>query len=155
MEEPLASKIEKPVSSLLALVAIFFALTLIAVTTFIGHRAWNNQTLLTQAFESCMQEAPFKNSTNSGSPEGNLNPENLQKHFDEFNEIFDRTGLPPIWNGTRLVPWREYHKESIQVAQQCHQQIGITQPQLQLRGTYAKPVWDPESEIWQSEPPTT
>ena len=132
MVDPVESEIKKPVGSLLALVAIIFALALIAITTFVGHHAWNNQTLLTQAFESCMQEAPFKNSIKAGSPEGNLNPENLQKHFDEFNEIYDRTGLPPIWDGVRLVPWREYHKESIQIAEQCHQQIIILRISLKF-----------------------
>jgi len=46
------------------------------------------------------------------------------------------------------VPWKEFHKNSIEFASQCHGQLGIDQPQRQLKGTYAKPVWDPNSSIW-------
>ena len=66
----------------------------------------------------------------------------------EFDQMLKETGLPPIWNGKTLVPWKDYHKNSIEFASQCHSQLGINQPQQQLKGTYAKPVWDPNSSIW-------
>ena len=68
--------------------------------------------------------------------------------FDEFDQIFNETGLPPVWNGKSLVPWKLYHKDSIEYARKCHIELGIDQPQKQLRGTYSKPVWDPQSNVW-------
>ena len=53
-----------------------------------------------------------------------------------------------IWDGHQLVAWTTFHRESIQVAKACHQALNIERPQLQLRGSYAKPVWDPDSAIW-------
>ena len=138
------------------LIAIaFLTIALLAITMFIGHREWEKQTDLTQAFESCMQSAPFQNSFEPEKLEKTIKPEDLQTHLKQFNQIFDETGLPPIWDGNKLVPWREYHRESIQVAKRCHEEMGITRPQQQLRGSYAKPVWDPGSQIWQSHQPTT
>ena len=81
-------------------------------------------------------------------PEAVLTDEQLQSHFDAFDQMLKETGLPPIWNGKTLVPWKEFHKKSIEFASQCHGQLGIDQPQRQLKGTYAKPVWDPNSSIW-------
>ena len=78
-----------------------------------------------------------------------VTPESLPRHFEEFDQIFRDTGLPPIWDGSKLVPWRVFHQQSILVAKQCHEQLGIIRPQKELRGPYAKPVWDPSSEIWQ------
>ena len=151
MADQFAKQIKSHMSQLIWLLAILIALSGLTVTIIIGHREWDKQTELTQAFESCMQIAPFKNSFQANSAKATLNPENLEKHFDEFNQIFDRTGLPPIWNGKKLVPWKEYHKESIQIAERCHEKLGIKQPQKELRGTYAKPVWDPKSSIWLPE----
>ena len=116
----------------------------------LGHQKWNEQTTLTAAFESCMEIAPFKSSQQSISSKTTLNAENLQAHYDEFNHLFDATGLPPIWDGQKLVAWKEYHQESIKIAEQCHQSLRITDPQKELRGSYSKPVWDPGSEIWQT-----
>ena len=133
------------------ILAITLVITLSALMVFSGHQAWKKQTLLTQSFEKCMEKVPFRSAVKSDISEETLKPEDLQKHFDEFNQIFDATGLPPIWNGQKLLPWKEYHQKSIQIAQECHQELGITRPQQQLRGSYAKPVWDPKSEIWQPD----
>ena len=81
-------------------------------------------------------------------PEAVLTDEQLQNHFDAFDQMLKETGLPPIWNGKTLVAWKEFHKNSIEFASKCHGQLGIDQPQRQLRGTYSKPVWDPNSPIW-------
>ena len=78
-----------------------------------------------------------------------ITPEDLPRQFEVFDQIFRETGLPPIWDGNKLVPWTEFHKKSILVARQCHKELGIQQPQHELTGTYAKPICDPNSEIWQ------
>ena len=116
----------------------------------IGQKAWNEKAELTRRFEQCMESAPFKTSLRVPRPETVLSAEELQSHFDEFDQIFTETGLPPIWNGNALIEWKVYHKDSIEVARRCHSNLGIDQPQKQLNGTYSKPVWDPGSEIWTS-----
>ena len=113
-----------------------------------GQQAWSRQSQLTAKFEHCMEQAPFRHSLKQQQPEQQLQPEDLQKHFDQFNQIFLATGLPPIWDGHQLVAWTTYHQDSIRIAKDCHQALKIERPQKQLRGTYAKPVWDPDSAIW-------
>lgn len=144
MEQPNQSARHLP-----AMAAAFLALVLALVGVFLGQRAWSHQTTLTKNFEACMEAAPFKHALNPAKTEAGLTPEELPRHFEEFDQIFRETGLPPIWNGETLVPWTIFHKESILVAKQCHETLEIQQPQKELRGTYAKPVWDPNSEIWQ------
>ena len=95
-----------------------------------------------------MEQAPFRTIFETPNPENVLSVEELENYFDEFDSIFNNTGLPPIWNGKMLVPWTDFHKDSIQIAKQCHEKLGIDNPQKQLKGTYAKPVWDPHSSIW-------
>ena len=48
--------------------------------------------------------------------------------------MLKETGLPPVWNGKTLIPWKDYHKKSIEFASQCHGQLGIDQP-------HAGPDW--------------
>ena len=120
-----------------------------AVFGVVGQKAWSHQAELTRSFEACMESAPFKAALIVPRPESVLKVEDLQNHFDNFDQIFKETGLPPIWNGKTLIPWKIYHKDSIELARQCHVQLGIAQPQRQLKGTYSKPVWDPNDQIWQ------
>jgi hypothetical protein len=129
--------------------ATFCALALTLVCGLFGQRAWSYQTSMTKNFEACMDAAPFKHPLSETKTEAAVTPESLPRHFEEFDQIFRDTGLPPIWNGNKLVPWTMFHKESILLAKQCHEQLGIMRPQKELRGPYAKPVWDPSSEIWQ------
>ena len=126
-------------------------IVLSSLFVFSGYQTWEKQTELTQSFERCIEKAPFKNSAKMYNHERKLEAADLQQHFDQFNEILDETGLPPIWNGKELIPWKEYHQESIQFAQKCHEELGIKQPQQELRGSYGKQVWDPKSTIWQPE----
>ena len=114
----------------------------------VAARSWNHPDQLTQHFVACMQKAPFQTSLTLPRPETVLSPAQLQEHLDRFDRIKAETGLPPVWNGSTLVPWTEFHRESIEVARRCHTELNIDQPQRQLRGTYAKPVWDPSSPIW-------
>ena len=94
----------------------------------IGQKAWSYKTELTRSFEQCMESAPFKTSLSVQSPETVLSAEELQKYFVAFDRIFKEMGLPTIWNGKILVPWRVFHKDSIEFARQCHVRLGIDQP---------------------------
>ena len=101
-----------------------------------------------------MDQAPFRNVFDIPKPEKVLSVRQLESHFIEFDNIFQKTSLPPIWNGEKLVPWKEFHKESIKIAKQCHDELGIKRPQKQLHGTYSKAAWDPNSEIWNNSTAT-
>ena len=134
---------------------IMIIFSLIVIISFtgvaaLGQQIWIEQGKNTTEFEKCMEKAAFKGYNDKPDPRVKLSPEDLERHFAIFDQIFKNTGLPPIWDGNQLVPWKIYHKESIIVASQCHKKIGITKPQKQLRGTYSKAIWDPNSDIWQS-----
>ena len=134
---------------ILIIVSLIVMVSFAGVAT-LGQQIWIEQEKNTTAFEKCMEQAAFKNSNDKPNPIGKLSPEDLERHFAIFDEIFKATGLPPIWDGNQLIPWKIYHKDSIIVASQCHKKIGITKPQKQLRGTYSKAIWDPNSDIWQN-----
>ena len=136
---------KEPVGHLSSIIGIGLLLIGLVVFGVAEQRAWSHQAELTQSFEACMESAPFKQALKVPRPEAVLTDEQLQNHFDE---MLKETGLPPIWNGKNLVAWKEFHKNSIVFASQCHSQLGIDRPQQQLKGTYAKPVWDPNSPIW-------
>ena len=137
-----------PKNDLIVMIIATVVLSVLLLAGVLGGRWWSTQGQLTAQFGECMEQAPFKQSFSKLRPENVLSPDNLQEHFNEFDQIFQATGLPPIWNGEQLVPWKTYHRESIFIAKNCHTKLGITQPQKQLRGTYGKPVWDPNSTIW-------
>ena len=137
----------KPVGHLSAIIGIALLLIGFVVFGVIEQKAWSHQAALTQSFEACMESAPFKQSLRVPRPEAVFTDEQLRNHFDAFEQMLKETGLPPVWNGKTLVAWKEFHKNSIEFASQCHSQLGIDQPQRQLKGTYAKPVWDPNSSI--------
>ena len=139
---------KEPAGHLSAIIGIGLVLIGLVVFGVAQQKAWSHQAELTQRFEACMESAPFKQALKVPRPEAVLTDEQLQAHFDAFDQLLKETGLPPIWNGKTLVPWKDYHKNSIEFASQCHGQLGIDQPQRQLKGTYAKPVWDPNSSIW-------
>ena len=81
-----------------------------------------------------MESASFKTSLSVQSPETVLSAEELQKYFVAFDRIVKEMGLPPIWNGKTLVPWRVFREDSIEFAGKCHVRLGIDQPQKQLKG---------------------
>ena len=140
--------IREPVGHLSAIIGIGLLLIGLVVFGVVEQKGWSHQSELTQRFQACMESAPFKQSLRVPRAEAVLTYEQLQNHFDAFDQMHKVTGLPPIWNGKGLVAWKEYHKNSIEFARQCHGQLGIDQPQRQLKGTYAKPIWDPNSPIW-------
>ena len=142
---------DQPIKNLGKGIIIFLSvLLMITIAGFItlGQQIWIQQEKITTDFESCMEQAPFRSSINNPEPFGKILPNELENHFAEFDRIFKETGLPPIWNGNQLIPWKVYHKESIIFASECHEKLGITKPQKQLRGTYSKAIWDPKSDIW-------
>ena len=130
------------------ILAILLGLTLLLICALLGQQAWSQQIVLTKSFESCMEQAPFRAIFETPRPEKILSVEDLENYFDEFDSMFKSTGLPPVWNGETLVPWTDFHKDSIKIAKQCHEELGIENPQKQLQGTYSKPAWDPNSKIW-------
>ena len=138
----------EPVGHLSSIIGIGLLLIGLVVFGVVQQKAWSHQAELTQSFEACIENAPFKKSLRVPRPEAVLTDEQLNKHFDAFDQMLKETGLPPIWNGKTLVTWKEFHRSSIELARQCHSQLGIDQPQKELKGTYAKPVWDPNSPIW-------
>ena len=138
----------EPVGHLSSIIGICLLLIGLVVFGVVQQKAWSHQAELTRSFEACMESAPFKTSLTVQRPEAVLTDEQLQNHFDAFDQMLKETGLPPIWNGKTLVPWKDYHKNSIEFASQFHGQLGIDQPQRQQKGTYSKPVWDPNSPIW-------
>ena len=129
-------KSKPPQNNLIMMTIATVALAALLLAGFLGERWWSSQGQLTAQFEECMEQAPFKQSFSQTRPEDVLSPNNLQVHFNEFDQIFQAAGLPPIWNGEQLVPWKIYHRESIVIAKSCHTELGITRPQKQLRGTY-------------------
>lgn len=82
-----------------------------------------------------MKSAPLKKFLRVPRPEAVLLNEQLQNYVNDFDQMLKETGLPPIWNGKALafVPWKEYHKNTIEFAKQCHVQLGIDQPQRHER----------------------
>ena len=141
--------IREPVGHLSAIVGIGLFLIGLVFFGVVQQKAWSNQAELTRSFEACMESAPFKKSLSVPRPEAVLTEEQLQNYFDAFDWMLKETGLPPIWDGKTMVSWKDYHKNSIKFARKCHSQLGIDQPQRQLKGTYSKAVWDPNSPIWQ------
>ena len=137
------------------LIATCLTFLIVFAGIFLGQRAWSNRASLTREFETCMENAPYRQFWDQSQLEHSVQPEELPAYFDNFDRIFNATGLPPVWDGAQLVPWKTFHKESILVAKSCHEKLGIQTPQKQLQGTYSKAVWDPNSQIWQSEEEST
>ena len=81
----------------------------------------------------------------------NMTTRGSTKKLNEFDQIFDATGLPQIWNWKRLIHWKEFHQKSIQIAKEYRQKIGITRPQQEPGGSYTNPTRDPMSDVWQSD----
>ena len=72
------------------------ALAALLLAGVLGERWWSSQGQLTAQFEECMEQAPFKQSFSQTRPEDVLSPNNLQVHFNEFDQIFQATGYHPF-----------------------------------------------------------
>ena len=66
-------------------IAAGLTLIVLLLTGAAGQQAWSRQTQLTARFEQCMEQAPFKQSLKTAQPEHQLQPDDLQRHFDQFN----------------------------------------------------------------------
>ena len=119
MDHPKASLGHLPI-----IAAISLALALALVCGLFGQRGWSHQTSLTNNFEACMEAAPFKQPLSQSKMEAAVTPESLPRHFEEFDQIFRDTGLPPIWDGSKLVPWTVFHKQSILLQSSATNNLG-------------------------------
>ena len=106
----------EPVGHLSAIIAIGLLLVGLVVFGVVQQKAWSHQAELTQSFEACMESAPFKQCLRVPRPEAVLTYEQLQNHFDAFDQLLKETTLPPIWNSKTLVLWKKYHRNSIEFA---------------------------------------
>ena len=93
----------EPVGHLSAIIGIGILLIGLVVFGVVQQKAWSHQAELTQSFEACMESAPFKQCLRVPRPEAVLTDEQLQNHFDAFDQLLKETGLPPVWNGKTLV----------------------------------------------------
>ena len=89
----------EPAGHLSAIIGIGLLLVGLVVFGVAQQKAWSHQAELTKSFEACMESAPFKQSLKVPRPEAVLTNEQLQSHFDAFDQMLKETGLPPIWNG--------------------------------------------------------
>ena len=96
----------EPVGHLSAIIGIGLLLIGLVIFGVLEQKAWSHQAELTQSFEACMERAPFKTSLRVPRPEAVLTDEQLQNHFEAFDQMLKETGLPPIWNGKNLVAWK-------------------------------------------------
>ena len=92
----------EPVGHLSSIMGICLLLIGLVVFGVVQQKAWSHQAELTQRFAACMESAPFKTSLRVPRPEAVLTDEQLQNHFDAFDQMLKKTGLPPIWNGKTL-----------------------------------------------------
>ena len=99
-------KTREPVGHLSAIIGIGLLLIGLVVFGVVQQKAWIHQAELTKRFEACMESAPFKQSLKVPRPEAVLTDEQLQAHFDAFDQLLKETGLPPIWNGKPWCPGR-------------------------------------------------
>ena len=104
---------KSPLVNLSSIIGIGLLLVGLVVFGVVEQKAWSHQAELTKNFEACMESAPFKKSLLVPRPEAVLTAEELQNHFDAFDQMLKQSGIPPIWNGKALVPWKDYHKNSI------------------------------------------
>ena len=98
-------KSKEPVGHLSSIIGIGLLLVGLVVFGVVEQKAWSHQTELTKNFEACMESAPFKKSLLVPRPEAVLTAEQLQNHFDAFDQMLKETGLPPIWDSKALIPW--------------------------------------------------
>ena len=68
-------------------VGLFVVAIVIFAVGLLGQQSWAAQKRLTQQFELCIERAPFQKSAQRNQAE-QLDPDELQKHFDEFDQIF-------------------------------------------------------------------
>ena len=75
-----------------AIIAIGLLLVGLVVFGVVQQKAWSHQAELTKRFEACMESAPFKQALKVPRPEAVLTDEQLQSHFDAFDQMLKETG---------------------------------------------------------------
>ena len=88
--------------NLISGIVLLIALSSLMVVS--GQKGWEKQTLLTQSFEDVWRKQPSKAHQNCTLEHKYDNQRVYKKNCNEFNQIFDTTGLTPIWNWKRLIP---------------------------------------------------
>ena len=83
----------EPVGHLSAIIAIGLVLVGLVVFGVVQQKAWSHQAELTKSFETCMESAPFKQALKVPRPEAVLTDEQLQSHFDAFDQPVSYTHL--------------------------------------------------------------
>ena len=81
-------KSKLPRNNLIMIIIATVVLPALLLAGVLGERWWSSQGQLTSQFEECMEQAPFKQSFSQIRPEDVLSPDNLQEHFNEFDQIF-------------------------------------------------------------------
>ena len=76
--------------------ATVFRIALAALLIASKNLVWEKQTTLVQAFNRCMELVSFTRSLQMNDVQTMLKAEDLRRHFDEFNQIFDTTGIPTV-----------------------------------------------------------
>ena len=80
-------KAKEPVGHLSAIIGIGLLLIGLVVFGVVQQKAWSNQAELTNSFEACMESAPFKQFLRVPRPEAVLTDEQLQSHFEAFDQM--------------------------------------------------------------------
>ena len=138
---------EKGIMTILSIIVMIC----VAWVATLGQQIWIKQGKNTTEFEKCIEQAAFKSSNDKHDPIVKLLPEDLGRHTLRSSIKFSKIQVyHPSGMANNSFPGMSYHKESIIVASQYHKKLGITKPQKQLRGTYSKAIWEPNSDIWQS-----
>ena len=77
----------EPAGHLSAIIAIGLLLIALVVFGVAQQKAWSHQEELTKRFEACMESATFKQALKAPRPEAVLTDEQLQNHFDAFDQL--------------------------------------------------------------------
>ena len=85
-----------PKNDLIVMIIATVVLSVLLLAGVLGGRWWSSQGQLTAQFKECMEQAPFKQSFSQTRSEDELSPDNLQLHFDEFDQIFQTTEYHPF-----------------------------------------------------------
>ena len=89
-------KSKPPQNNLIMMIIATVALAALLLAGVLGERWLSSQGQLTAQFEECMEQAPLKQRFSQTRPEDVLSPDNLQVHFNKFDQIFQTTGCHPF-----------------------------------------------------------
>ena len=96
MQSQAEKRDQKPGFQLIMNQATVFRIALAALLIASRNLVRKKHTTLVQAFNRCMELVSFKRSLQTNDVQPMLKAEDMRRHFDEFNQIFDTTGLPAV-----------------------------------------------------------